>query len=151
MERFNRSASRVSLPVNVPLLNNTHVQNFDGSELLKLISLLLEIDDRYIPQGRGYALYIRPVLIGTRSSLAMEPADSALLYVIASPVGPYYREGLKAIRLMAKQDAVRAWPGGAGFAKISANYGPCILPLLEATQSGYNQNLWYRPPSYYLF
>jgi len=80
----------------------------------------------------------------------MEPADSALLYVIASPVGPYYREGLKGIRLMAKRDAVRAWPGGAGFAKISANYGPCILPLLES-DSEWIQPKLVVPPSFLLF
>jgi branched-chain amino acid aminotransferase len=90
----------------------------------------------------GYSLYLRPTIIGTSASIGIDRPDSALLYVIASPVGPYYRTGFKAITLEATNYAVRAWPGGVGDKKLGANYAPCIVPQQEAASRGFQQNLW---------
>ena len=65
-----------------------------------------------------------------------------LLFVIASPVGPYYSSGFKPVSLEATDYAVRAWPGGVGDKKLGANYAPCVKPQLEAAQRGFHQNLW---------
>jgi branched-chain amino acid aminotransferase len=65
-----------------------------------------------------------------------------MLYVIASPVGPYYPTGFKAISLEATTYAVRAWPGGVGASKLGANYAPCVVPQVQAATRGYHQNLW---------
>lgn len=117
-------------------------QTFNGEELIKLIKTLVKVEDRFIPRARGYSLYLRPTLIGTQKALGIGPTASALLYVIASPVGPYYPTGFKAVKLMATKDRVRAWPGGSGNAKIGANYAPCVVPQVEAANAGYHQNLW---------
>lgn len=90
----------------------------------------------------GYSLYLRPTLIGTQRTLGVGPPGSALLYLIASPVGPYYPSGFKAISLLATSSAVRAWPGGVGDRKLGANYAPCIVPQMEAAAKGFHQNLW---------
>lgn len=92
--------------------------------------------------GRGYSLYIRPNMIGTQRTLGVGPPGSAMLYVIASPVGPYYPTGFKAISLEATDYAVRAWPGGVGASKLGANYAPCIVPQMQAASRGFHQNLW---------
>ena len=81
-------------------------------------------------------------MIGTQRTLGVGPPGSALLYVIASPVGPYYPTGFKAVSLEATTDAVRAWPGGVGDKKLGANYAPCIVPQLQAAKRGLHQNLW---------
>ena len=81
-------------------------------------------------------------MIGTQRTLGVGPPGSALLYVICSPVGPYYPTGFKAITLEATDYAVRAWPGGVGDMKLGANYAPCIKPQLEAASRGCHQNLW---------
>lgn len=81
-------------------------------------------------------------MIGTQKTLGVGPPGSALLYVIASPVGPYYPTGFKAISLEATDYAVRAWPGGVGNKKLGANYAPCILPQKQAMSRGFQQNLW---------
>lgn len=81
-------------------------------------------------------------MIGTQKTLGVAPPGSAKLFVIASPVGPYYPTGFKAISLEATDYAVRAWPGGVGDKKLGANYAPCILPQLEASARGFQQNLW---------
>jgi branched-chain amino acid aminotransferase len=81
-------------------------------------------------------------MIGTQRTLGVGPPGSALLYVIASPVGPYYPTGFKAVSLEATDYAVRAWPGGVGDNKLGANYAPCIVPQMEAASRGFHQNLW---------
>lgn len=81
-------------------------------------------------------------MIGTQRTLGVGPPGSALLYLIASPVGPYYPTGFRAVSLAATSTAVRAWPGGVGDRKLGANYAPCIVPQLEAAKRGYHQNLW---------
>ena len=147
MVRFNSSAARIALP------------GFDGKALLEIVGKFLQIEDRWIPsyaahpirscpsadcpgRQRGYSLYLRPTLIGTQRTLGVGPPGSALLYVIACPVGPYYPTGFKAVSLEATSYAVRAWPGGVGEKKLGANYAPCIVPQLEAAKRGFHQNLW---------
>ena len=46
------------------------------------------------------------------------------------------------MKLLASQDGVRAWPGGFGFAKVGANYGPSLMANGEARARGYHQVLW---------
>lgn len=130
MARMNRSAERASLP------------QFDGEELIKLIYELLKVDSQFVPSEKGFSLYLRPTLIGTTPTLGINAPDRALLYVIASPVGPYYAEGFKPISLEATDYAVRAWPKGVGEYKLGANYVSCIQPQQRAAKSGHSQNLW---------
>ena len=130
MARLNKSATRIALP------------NFDGASLIDLISKFVSLEERFIPSTKGYSLYLRPTLIGTQRTLGVGPPGSALLYVIASPVGPYYPTGFKAISLEATSYAVRAWPGGVGDKKLGANYAPCIVPQMQAATRGFHQNLW---------
>ncbi|SGZ49070.1 CIC11C00000004477 [Sungouiella intermedia] len=130
MERMNLSAERIALPT------------FDGEEFIKLINEFLKLEQSFVPQGEGYSLYLRPTIIGTTATLGVSTPDRALLYLIASPVGPYYSTGFKAVSLEATDYAVRAWPGGVGNKKLGANYAPCVKPQLEAAQRGFQQNLW---------
>jgi branched-chain amino acid aminotransferase len=108
------------------------------TELLSFLRPLLTSACR----KHGYSLYLRPTLIGTQRTLGVGQPGSALLYVIASPVGPYYPTGFKAVALEATDYAVRAWPGGVGDKKLGANYAPCIVPQMQAASRGYQQNLW---------
>ena len=133
MARLNKSAARIALPT------------FDGAALIDLISRFVSLEERFIPSARGYSLYLRPTLIGTQRTLGVGPPGSALLYVIASPVGPYYPTGFKAVSLEATSSAVRAWPGGVGDKKLGANYAPCIVPQVQAATRGFHQNLWLFP------
>lgn len=130
MERFNKSAARIALPTFAP------------TALIDLIAKFVKLESRFIPEERGYSLYLRPTMIGTQKTLGVGPPGSALLYVIASPVGPYYPTGFKAVSLEATDYAVRAWPGGVGDKKLGANYAPCIVPQREAMSRGFQQNLW---------
>ncbi|CAG8961533.1 hypothetical protein HYFRA_00013951 [Hymenoscyphus fraxineus] len=136
LRRMNSSAERIALPT------------FDVNELLKCIASLVELDKRFLNVKRGSkrgSLYLRPNLIGTSPGLGVGPPTSALLYVIASPVGEYFSTASTAgISLLASSNlgATRAWYGGAGNRKIAANYAPTIMPQLQAERLGCQQVLW---------
>lgn len=117
-------------------------QTFESEELIKVISKYLSIEDRWISSKRGYSLYLRPTIIGTQNALGVRVPDKALLFVIASPVGPYFSTGFKAVSLLASTDYVRAWPNGTGDSKVGGNYAPCVKPAGIAAENGYQQNLW---------
>lgn len=69
-------------------------------------------------------------------------SDSALLWVMCAPTGPYFRGGVRPLSLLAIGDTVRAWPGGTGEHKIAVNYGPTLKPQQAALDGGYDQTLW---------
>ena len=118
------------------------LQTFDGGELTSLIKKFVALDSDWIPTAPGHSLYIRPALIGTQAALGVNQTSDALLFVIACSVGPYYKNGFKAVSLEADPEKVRAWPGGVGQYKLGGNYAPGIKPQMEAATRGYDQNLW---------
>ncbi|KEP55011.1 branched-chain-amino-acid aminotransferase [Rhizoctonia solani 123E] len=138
MKRMNRSAARISLPT------------FNGDEMLEIIKTLVKLDSHWIPQEPGHSLYIRPTMIGTQRALGVAPPTEALLFVICSPVGPYYKNGFKPVRLLATSNFIRAAPGGTGGYKLGANYAPGVVPQVLAAKQGYDQNLWLIGDEHYL-
>jgi branched-chain amino acid aminotransferase len=103
-------------------------------------------------------LKLNEILI--KESLGVAPSNKALLFVILSPVGPYYKTGFAAVSLLADDRFVRAWPGGmnrifhsflgTGSYKVGGNYAPGIFPQLHAAEKGYQQNLWIFGPDHEL-
>ncbi|XP_041059449.1 branched-chain-amino-acid aminotransferase, cytosolic [Carcharodon carcharias] len=131
MERMLRSAKRACLP------------RFDPKELLECIKKLVEVDKEWVPYSKSASLYIRPVFIGTEPSLGVKIATKALLYVILSPVGPYFSTGsFSAVSLWADPKYVRAWKGGTGDCKLGGNYGASLSAQSEALTAGCQQVLW---------
>lgn len=57
-----------------------------------------------------------------------------------SPPGQEPRSDLRLIT--SKNDTIRAWPGGFGYAKVGANYGPSFASHCEAQRAGFDQILW---------
>nr|XP_056702282.1 branched-chain-amino-acid aminotransferase, cytosolic isoform X1 [Euleptes europaea] len=131
MDRMLRSAIRATLP------------EFDKEELLECIRKLVEVEKEWVPYSASASLYIRPTLIGTEPSLGVKKPSSALLYVILSPVGPYFSTGtFNPISLWADPKYVRAWKGGTGDCKLGGNYGSSIYAQREAMELGCQQVLW---------
>ncbi|EGO03887.1 hypothetical protein SERLA73DRAFT_175578 [Serpula lacrymans var. lacrymans S7.3] len=138
MKRMNSSAQRLALPT------------FDGAALTEVIKELVRLDKNWIPKEPGHSLYIRPALIGTNGLLGIQPPSEALLFVICSPVGPYYPKGFKPVPLYGTTEYIRAAPGGTGAFKLAANYAPGVVAQKSAAQAGYVQNLWLHGPEHYL-
>ncbi|KAH8685975.1 putative branched-chain-amino-acid aminotransferase [Tricladium varicosporioides] len=128
--RMLTSSLRISLP------------GFEPAELQKLITAMIAVDGpKWLPRSRpGTFLYLRPSMIGSAGALGVASPKEATLFVIATFMPKLGKEtGLK---LLASQDGVRAWPGGFGFAKVGANYGPTLMANSEARARGYDQVLW---------
>lgn len=70
-------------------------------------------------------------MIGTQAGLGVGPSTDVLLFVIMSPVGPYYSTGFKPVSLLASTRDVRAWPGGTGGYKLGANYAGGVVPQVR--------------------
>eukprot|EP01059_Diplonema_ambulator_P031848 TRINITY_DN598_c0_g2_i1.p1 TRINITY_DN598_c0_g2~~TRINITY_DN598_c0_g2_i1.p1 ORF type:complete len:380 (+),score=119.36 TRINITY_DN598_c0_g2_i1:70-1209(+) len=132
-KRMNRSTERLALPT------------FDNAEFEKVLKELVKLDKEWIPQEKGYSLYIRPTVISTDVCLGVAPPKAAQLFIITCPVGPYYKSGFKPVKLLADAENVRAWQGGTGSYKVGGNYAPTILPQVKAAKSGYSQILWLGP------
>lgn len=131
MDRMHRSALRATLPV------------FDKEELLECIKQLVKLDQEWVPYSTSASLYIRPTFIGTEPSLGVKKPTKALLFVILSPVGPYFSSGtFKPVSLWANPKYVRAWKGGTGDCKMGGNYGSSLFAQCEAMDSGCQQVLW---------
>ncbi|XP_009904476.1 branched-chain-amino-acid aminotransferase, cytosolic isoform X1 [Dryobates pubescens] len=131
MDRMARSARRATLPC------------FDQNELLECIRKLVEVEKEWVPYSTAASLYIRPTLIGTEPSLGVKKPTKALLYVILSPVGPYFAGGcFSPISLWADPKYVRAWKGGTGDCKLGGNYGSSVYAQQEAMELGCQQVLW---------
>ncbi len=129
--RLLMSSARISLPT------------FEPKEVQTLVEKLMEVDGaKFLPKDQpGKFLYLRPTMIGTQAELGVQSPKEAMLFVIAT-----YMPDLGAatgMKLLASQnDTVRAWPGGFGFAKVGANYGPSLPANAEAKARGYDQILW---------
>ena len=129
-ERFARSAERMGmapLPVEEGL-----------DTLLKLLS----VDKEWTPHEEGTSLYIRPTMIATDAFLGVSASKTYLYYVLLSPSGAYYAEGLAPVGIYVEDSYVRAVRGGIGFAKTGGNYAASILAGVKAKKNGYAQVLW---------
>ena len=82
-----------------------------------------------------------PLLISC-SELSVTASNHAILFIIMSPSGPYFLQGLRQVSLLAISENVRAWPGGTGGHKVGGNYSPGFLPQQIASSQGYDQVLW---------
>jgi branched-chain amino acid aminotransferase len=103
---------------------------------------LARTDSEWVPSHPGTALYLRPTLIGSEAFLGVRPSESFIFYIIASPVGAYYGEGIEAVRIWVERTYSRAAPGGIGAVKAGGNYASSLLAATEAKKRGYAQVLW---------
>lgn len=131
IKRLLASAERATLPL------------FDGEEFLKCLKKLVCIDKEWIPSQTFSSLYIRPTFIGTQNSLGVKSSNTALLYIVTCPVGPYFSSGpTEPVSLLADPNYIRAWPGGVGDKKMACNYAISLYVQRLAQQQGLQQVLW---------
>lgn len=129
-ERLARSCQRLCIP---PLDANLVLQSFHA---------LVGFDEAWVPKKRGTALYMRPTVVASESFLGVRPSHSYLYFLILSPVGAYYAEGMNPVKILATDTYVRAVKGGLGEAKTAGNYAASIYAAEEAKKQGYTQVLW---------
>src|SRR6476659_2132091 len=130
VERLNNSAKRLCIP---PIDPDLALQS-----LLKTV----DIDRDWVPSTVGTSLYIRPTIIVGETFLGVRPDKSYIYFVILSPVGAYYPEGMAPVKILVVDKYVRAVDGGVGGAKTSGNYAASLFAADEAKHQGFTQVLW---------
>lgn len=128
--RFQNSNKRLGMPV-LPV-----------EDFIQAINDLVKLEAEWIPTLPNTSLYIRPFMFAYQPKLGVHDADHYKFMVILSPVGSYYKEGLKPVKIYVEDKLVRAVKGGTGFAKCGGNYASSILAQMEAEEKGYSQVLW---------
>lgn len=96
------------------------------------------------PHGLGAAMYVRPLLIGVGDNLGLRPAPRYLFRVFCSPVGPYFKGGVRAIRLRVSE-LDRVAHNGTGAFKVGGNYAGGLMATAEAKKAGYDEALYLDP------
>jgi len=128
--RLNRSSKRICIP------------EVDVDFMLHALKELIAIEQNWIPARRGESLYIRPFIFGTDEILGVRPSITYKLVILLSPVGAYYPEGFKPVKILVQDDYVRAARKGLGECKTPANYAASLLAAQLARQQGFTQVLW---------
>ena len=129
-KRMNRSAERMCIPL------------IDEKFVLDCLYQLLEVEKDWIPTSAGTALYIRPSIVATNVALGVHAGTEYIFFIILSPVGSYYANGLAPTRLLVEDYYTRATVGGTGEAKCIANYAVSLRAGEEAAKKGFDQVLW---------
>ena len=129
-ERFYTSCERVCIPpVSVDLF-------------MEAVEKVVKDNADYVPpMGKG-SLYIRPVAWGTGPVLGVKPAPSYTFLVYVSPVGPYFKNGVKPLNLKVTNRYHRAAPKGIGNAKVIGNYSASLYPRKLAINDGFDEVIY---------
>ena len=131
---------------NIERMNNTNerlcIPKLEPSDVLDAIKALVATEEDWVPSVEGTSLYIRPFIIATDVQLGVHPSHTYKFMVILSPVGSYYPEGIKPVKIFVENEYVRAVKGGTGFAKVGGNYACSLIGQKKAEQMGYAQVLW---------
>ncbi len=104
-----------------------------SEELIRTMIIdAVEANASHTPDPPG-SLYIRPTLIGTLLNIgaAASPSDSAILYVLNSPVGDYFAGGIRPLTIYIETEIPRTTPQ-FGMVKSGANYVMALGPTLDA-------------------
>jgi branched-chain amino acid aminotransferase len=128
--RMARGAARLCMPAP------------DAKLMHQALAALTRLEERWIPEEPGSALYLRPTLLATEAFLGVRPAREYLFFVIASPLAPYFGSSDGPLRLKIEERHVRAAPGGLGAIKAAANYAASLKAAEEAKAEGFAQVVW---------
>ncbi len=119
------------------------MEPFPEDKFIEAVYKVVQLNRRFIPPyGTGASLYVRPLLIGTSGIVGVKPSEEYLFLVFVTPVGPYFKGGLKPIRLLVEEEIDRAAPLGVGDVKVGGNYAAGLRASKKAKSLGYNEVLY---------
>ena len=93
------------------------------------------------PFGSGASLYLRPYMFGMNPVIGVKPADEFQFRIFATPVGPYFKGGIKPLKVRIS-DLDRAAPRGTGHIKAGLNYAMSLYNIVDAHDQGYDENIY---------
>ena len=129
-ERMFASAERLEMP------------GFPKDKFVEAVKAVVSANAAWVPPfGSGATLYVRPFMIGSGEVIGVAPAPEYTFRILVTPVGPYFKGGLKPIKLRVSEYD-RAAPHGTGNIKAGLNYAMSLRPTMEAHRGGYAENLY---------
>ncbi len=129
-ERLEQSAKRLEMPV------------FPKERFVDAVIETVKANSAYVPPyGTGATLYVRPYLFGTNPVIGVKPADEYQFRIFVTPVGPYFKGGVKPLTIRVT-DFDRAAPNGTGHIKAGLNYAMSMHAIVTAHQEGYDENMY---------
>ena len=99
------------------------------------------------PFGSGATLYIRPYMFGSNAVIGVKPADEYQFRILVTPVGPYFKGGVKPI-IVRISDLDRAAPHGTGDIKAGLNYAMSLHNIMDAHRNGFAENMYLDPATH---
>ena len=130
IERATLSAERLCIPI-VP-------SDLFMDGLLKVV----KDNSDFIPPSDKGSLYIRPIIWGTGAVLGVGPAPSYTFLIYVSPVGPYFKSGIRCLNMRVTKNIHRAAPRGVGNFKTIGNYAASLYPQKLAKSSGFDEVIY---------
>ena len=106
---------------------------FPIEKFREAIMKVVQLNRRFIPPyGSGASLYIRPLLYGSGAEVGVKPASEYTFIVFVTPVGPYFKGGIKPVNMLICRNYDRSAPKGTGIFKVGGNYAASLRAGMEA-------------------
>ncbi len=132
-QRMYDSAARLEMP------------SFPKDKFVEAVEMVVRANAAWVPPfGSGATLYIRPFMFATGDVIGVKPATEYQFRILVTPVGPYYKGGVKPVKLQVPEFD-RAAPHGTGNIKAGLNYAMSLHPSVLAHAAGYADNLFLDP------
>lgn len=126
-KRLNVSAKRMAIP------------ELPEEYFMEGLKTLLKLDEKWIPQTPGSAMYIRPFIFASGKGFHASPADEYKFLICLAPSGAYFSGKVK---VLIEETYSRSANGGVGYAKAGGNYAGQFYPTQLAIKKGYSQVIW---------
>lgn len=129
-ERMENSAKRLEMPV------------FPKEKFVEAVVETIKANADFVPPyGSGATLYVRPYMFGSSPVIGVKPAEEYQFRVFTTPVGPYFKGGVKPITICVS-DFDRAAPHGTGHIKAGLNYAMSLHAIVTAHNNGFDENMY---------
>lgn len=128
--RWNASAARMCMPT------------MDPDMYCEALNAIVSLERDWAPHAPGTSLVLRPAMIALDPYLGVHPSKKYLFFILCSPSGAYFKNGMAPVKIYVEEEFIRAAPGGTGFAKCGGNYAGSMLASERVAEKGYDQVLW---------
>ena len=129
-QRMADSCRRMQMPV------------FPEEKFVEAVEQVVRANAQWVPPyGSGASLYLRPFMFGINPVIGVKPATEYQFRIFATPVGPYFKGGIKPLTLRIS-DFDRAAPRGTGHIKAGLNYAMSLYAIVDAHDKGFDENVY---------
>ena len=137
MFRIGRNAKRMAWST-----ERLCIPKMDPDFFVEAVTKTVKDNLDYIPPyGKG-SLYVRPIVWGTAPAIGVRAVSDYTFVVFVSPVGSYFKDGIKPLNLKVETNYHRAAARGIGNAKAIGNYSASLYPLTKAKKEGYDEVIY---------